>query len=650
MPESPELAIKAEVKMKKTILILSAVLLVLACAVGTTADSYAAEDVSGVYLLGTTTIAGNSSKLYFSMNFYSSGTVGRSCVCVYDVKSDGLTDTGTTIDFGGKIKKIRYGMNCLFVHIGDTLYYVDLKPADPVGRAVLLQKELLTFDADEHFVYCVFQSESGSLIYSKTPLSAFSDQSYTIPYKGSLLPFVQIGDLHADNGKIYFLGEEGKLLIRDVDTDSDVVKTPEDFGLSEGVLPEKVVSFGGNAYIVIGNKLIEVSSQLETIVLAGSDNIKVGDSAVVNGRIFILDSNEREGAKDIKEYLFFNGKPEFLRVALSNKTVTRELPDFKESTFDNAVSKGKYELVYALSYPSNVVYACSGKEGVYLEAQLLSPDQPVLILNYDTAKDFYLIAYNGKLGNIVKNDATLSVAHDRFREVRLNDEDRYRRGLNQTLTVFSVPSSGNGNVFGKDYSITDGNNILVQVLYELQGFDSEGVKWVYAYYRDEDGVSRYCFILSGDLTDVKKGEVVYTVMKASPDFGQKLRVYESDSALSDEVTSLPSGTLVNVYERVETSEGAMCFIKAEVNGTTCSGYVFANKLVEKGKLCSNEKIAIGLISISLLLIAGIIVLIKIAVKKRRKAPVTNGGSLSEKPAKKTADSADNNANSDDMGF
>ena len=643
--------------MKKTILILAALLILLIPIAGTqtlyeTRTAYADGSVSGVYLLGTTSMDGDSSRLFFSMNFYSSGTVGRSCVSIYEEKNGILTDSGRTVDFTGKIKRVRYGFNCLFVHIGDTLYFVDISRSDSTPRAVLLQKELLTFEADEQYVYCVFDGGEGELTYSKTSVTSFADEAYKIPFKGSLLPFSSVVDIHANDGKLYILDGEGKLLIRDVMIDSDVIV--KDLEL-EGSLPEKIVSVGSVTFLVYGAELISVpKSSQETVRLSLSEagKITVGDVAASENRIYVLDTDDSDGTRDIKEFVYENGTLSYAGVALGNCTLDAELPNFSENTFSNAVISGKYEIVYALSYPSNVVYTHEEGGELYLKGQVLSPDEPVLILNYDTAREFYLIVYKGKLGYIVKNDATLSVAHDLFKEIKPDVAGRYRKGVNQTLTVFSVPSSGGGNAFGRDYPTTGKNSVQVQVLYELQGFDSDGVKWVYAYYRDENGLSRYCFVLSGDLTDSKNGEVVYTLMKASPDFGKKLRVYESDSALSAEVAAVPSGTQVKVYESHENPDGReMCFVKVEVGGKIYSGYVFADKLVKVGELSSNEKVAIGLAILAVSLVAGVIVLVKVVRKKSRKAPdITSGASLSEKPLRKNREKDRDDGYGDDIGF
>lgn len=635
--------------MKRTLILLLLVLTLFSvCSVGASfASADEVEGTEGIYLLGTTSMDCDSSRLFFSQNFYSSGDVTRSCVKIYLYENGSFVDSGRAVDFSGEIKKIRCGLNRLFVHIGDTLYSVDLNDCLYTVRIIACQSELLTFEANESNIYCVFRSDSDEYKLSVTPIKNLDDEAYMIPSLGNLLPFSSVADIHSNGSYLYILNEEGSLLKRNFYSSSDVVYKDLSCG---DELPEKVftvfdktVLFNGNTYAFINDngELTEAAYILD----AGENAESVIDMITIDGRAFVLNKSSLYNSREVQELKFEENELYVIGTALRGNTIVANLPDFEEYTFGNTVLSGQYEMVYAISYPSNVVYTYDGDTDKYgkdtmLTGRIIAPNEPILILNYDTAEDFYLIMYNGRLGYIEKHDSTLAIVHDVFKEVSPSSSHRHRKNANQTLSVFSLPSTDGANAFLIDnYRVDFDNSIQVKVCYELNGFEAEGVKWVYASFIDDSGVIRYGFMLSGDLTDSENNEISYTMMKANPKFGQKLKIYESNTPLSEEVVSLVSGTIVNVYDEIEEQDNElmMCYVKVQMqDGTIYSGYVYKSSLIERDDLSIYQQFGIAIVITAVFVAIAAVIMIKYIGKNKvlKVSDVVKGDSLSYKSKNK----------------
>lgn len=635
--------------MKRTLILLLLVLTLFSVCSMTASFAMADEAIAtdGIYLLGTTSMDCDSSRLFFSQNFYSSGDITRSCVKIYLYENGSFVDSGKAVDFSGEIKRIRCGLNKLFVHIGDTLYSVNLNDGVYSSRIIACQSELLTFEADESNVYCIFRSDSNEYKLSVTPIKSLDDEAYMIPYLGNLLPFSSVADIHSNGTYLYLLNGEGSLLKRNLYSSSDVVYKDLSCG---DVLPEKVftlfgktVFFNGSSYAFIDDngELTEASH----ILNASNDTESVIDMITFDGRIYVLNKSKLYGSRELQELKFENDELAVIGAALRGNTISASLPDFEEYTFGNAVLGGQYEIVYAISYPSNVVYTYEGDIDKYgketmLTGRIIPPNEPVLILNYDTAEDFYLIMYDGRLGYIEKHDSTLATVHDVFKEVSPSSSLRHRKNANQTLSVFALPSTEGSNVFLIDnYKIAIDDSIQVKVCYELNGFDSDGVKWVYASFIDESGVIRYGFMLSGDLAASADNEITYTMMKANPKFGQKLKIYESNTPFSEEVASLVSGTIVNVYDEIEEQDNTlmMCYVKVQMqDGTLYSGYVYKSSLIEREELSIYQQFGIAIVITAVFVAIAAVIMIKYIGKNKvlKVSDVVKGDSLSYKSKNK----------------
>jgi len=573
---------------------------------------YAEETTSslmfeGKYLVDATSIDADYSRLFVAENYVAFGSVIKSRISVFSGTEGGeLVDTGSAIDFAGRIKRVRYAYNRLFVHIEDTLYMVDLMGNNEDSRRIILiDSNFVAFDVSEVNVYCIFDSVYGDhSMVNITPLDKLiSEEAMINPQESSYIQLLNGVDIHQSGGYLYIFGDGDKLVRRNISAHTDHFYNK--ITLPEGCTPERVLSFGNEVAVCGGNSLsfLNVNNEEQKMVTLEGDRdypIHIADVARIGENIFVLDTNDDDGFIDIKRYSSANGAITYHGSVLGNNTVSGELPDFHKSTFENQVLSGRYELAYATAYPSNVIYAVEGADSeCYLKGGILQPHDMIFILNYDTATDFYLIMFDGKLGYIQKHDETLSVAHAGFRSV----PDKSRRAMNQSLTVFSLPTSVNRNAFAiEQYDIEIGQEFRVNVHYEIRGFDSDNVKWVYASYTNGDGDLRFGFMYKGDLTRVADSGNIYEPMKANPAMGTKLNIYKEASVESEVILSVDSGERIRVYDKVN----GMYLVGVTVNGVVYTGYVADGLLVATTALTNNDIVGIiAIVSVILLIAAAI---------------------------------------------
>lgn len=599
--------------MKRVLIILTFIILLGLALVAPTVKEADAVTFDGVYLVGSTSMTTDGVRLYISENVKTGTDRIRSSVRVFTTDSS-VTEVGSA-SFQGEIKRIRYGNNKLFLHIGDTFYCCDVYAGlsnvsfgEPVS--IYVYEGLITFDVYGDKLYTLFERNNAFF----TNVCSIND----LPASGSFPEGTIAGvdnaiDICAQSNYLYILDASGavKFSANGVDnifsninydshTPTRLVRCVSDTAVSDGtrlwILPSSVS--GASVY---------------TELSANGTPLSIVDSVILNGKLLFLDISETNGRIDVKEFELQNGTAVYKGVLLGNNAVMGELPEFLNTTFSDNIKSAYYELAYTVAYPSNIVYTISEKNpDLHLEGTTLTETDTLLLIDRSHDSEFVLVLYDGKLGYIKYDEQAVNIVSASFSK----PQDPTRYSANQTFSVYSLPSTAaKGHYLTSFFSNAINRPIRVSLLYTLVGYDSPTEKWGYIAYSDDGGVLRYGFALLGDMRSPSDAETVYTIMRANPDYGTKLNLYNVASPSAEAITTIDSGDTVNVYNYVKDS---MSYVSVSKNGSLLYGYVFSNQLANKDELTRNESLAIVCAFVIVVLIVGCICFVVYNTKKHKK--------------------------------
>ncbi|MEG1923869.1 MAG: hypothetical protein RR307_05380 [Clostridia bacterium] len=562
-------------------------------------NKYIDEGFEGVYLIGSTSITTDGELLYICQNVTIMTNNVKSYIMTFRFENGSIVEVGERINFKGEIKRIRYGSGQLFAHIGDSLYMV----CNGESRIISVNENLIAFDADESNIYTLIESVEGkNCLINSTPINDLIDSGTQLPQSGSILGLSNPLDLIESNGNLYILGDMlgiRSVIKRNIMDNSDTI-----FKNFVNASAANRIHFFGQSVAICNKGMVWILPESNEKAIpsvsfkANGVDINIVDCITMNNnKEYFLNVCESDGKIEVKEYRIKENTFEFVQSILGNNAVRCNLPDFNKMNIENSITSGKYKLACAMGYPSNLVYTVEGKnKGFYLNGMTLKSTDMFLILDYDSAKEFYLILFDGKLGFISKNVDSLAIKQENF----VISTHIARQSANQKFMVFSLPATTMQNAYAT-LSVSDAinNPKNVNVIFELNGFDaavSNNAKWTYISYSDK-GELKYGFALKGDLKEIVQTDTVYTEMRANPEFGAKLNIYSIDSVLSDVVGIVNSGKKVRVYK----TNGDLYFISVEIDGKTVQGYALSSKLIKKNKFTVNE-------SAGILFILGIVAL------------------------------------------
>lgn len=587
--------------MKKLPLIISLMFLLCLC-IAASGSLRSAEAVTfeGIYLMGSTSMTDDGTRIYITDNIKTGSGRVRSSVRAFSVTGE-VKELGSKT-FQGEIKKVRYGGNKIFVHIGDSFFCCDVFVGEDsvefgTETPLFVYNGLITFDVYGGYLYTLF-TKDGSNYINVTSLTNLPSGG-TTP-EGTLAGVSDPVDICAQGSYLYILDKSGdvKMTVSEV----DYVLTGINYG---GNTPLRVLRTGSNAAVTDGTNLwilpAAVTGQIVEIPLSAQGmSLSIADAATIGGRRFFLDVSGASGRIDVKEFSFDSVSAVYTGVLLGNNAVMGDLPDFVLNTYSDCVSENYFELAYAVSYPSNVVYTVSDKNSeLHLEGVTLNETDLLLLINRSADSDFVLILFNGKIGYIRNDAASLSIVNTRF--VKQTETTRY--SANQTFSVYSLPSTAaRGHYLTAYYSDAIENPVRVSLLYTLSGYDGTE-KWGYISYTDEGGVVRYGFSLLGDVRLPSNEESHYTIMRANPYYGSRLNVYAGAGMLAEVSVTVGSGEKVNVYDFVE---GGRSYVSVTVDGKMYYGYADSDQLSAVGELTRNEALAIACALVILILIVACI--------------------------------------------
>ncbi len=569
-------------------------LLLLVCAIVPTFAFAAAGTASNIiYFLHPTAITVLDGKLFVADNIEN----GSSVLLCFDI-SDGEPVYDYTTEVQGDVTNLSVKEDGLYAVLTDKVIEYT------VGDKSLTVKQSFDVEGAVNFVWGVYGNDYVEYYASKEQLYRNNNGKFWGMGVGTLSNVKDI-DFIGDN--IYYLHGESEAKLQRwngkesaVDP-SDVVNSKLDISDSgaKGLFTRQTsgnsypgfFSDGVIAYVEIANESCNVVTMLNYDT---EHKGKIVDVVEDGGALYVLSDNN-----SVEIYTGNTGN-----YTVSSVIGTDTLPGEVPQSFTS------FTLVECVGYPSNIIFKTSGEHSV---ETLIDNATEYIVLGYDgdAQSDFYYVLAGDSFGWVKKSDGATAPADDgKLRVVDTSVSHGIVEYKTQFVSlgavwVYPLPRK----VFTPiafQQSATNRKDVTV-----LQRFTEGDTVWFFVRYDGdklgfvtEENIGR--FYLSANT----EGTVVVGERKANGKLFGYVQLYDNNNpeTMNDdhhaynekgEVNHLGSGTRVTLVEEYENGTALVQVVYGD--GSTTTGYCFADRLISVSALTTNAVFGLTVTGIAVVL-------------------------------------------------
>ncbi len=616
----------------KKLLGIAICLILLACFVAPTAvaETVTAED-DATYLFNPTAIAVVGNKLFVADNIEE----GKSVVLCFDVSGNKPAERKEfSITIDGEITNLSAKENGLYVVLRDKVIEYTLGQDELTLGQTFNVRDAVSFTPGYlNSVLTVYYASGGDVKMRNISSGSFMSTAGTF---NQVLDIVSVDEsVASDDEYLYVLYKNAENTLN-CDRLNNGLRPDDAFNSTEA--SSKVTEQAKGLFFWSANgknfpgmfsdntlSYVEVGAEIckeVPLLTYERQGATIVDAVANNGVIYILNSDRQvEVFKKITDVYTCTA-------TIGTDTRLGEVPSVE--AFDS------FTLVKSVGYPSNIVFKTQDEAtGVQ---QLVDNAEEYIVLGYEGSEtdSFHYVLYGDKFGWVKKSDGAASAQDDPNLSVvdtgMGDDIVNYKFVSLGAVWVYPLPRESFATDIKRfNQSATNRTDATV-----LQRFTEGDTLWYYVSYVSSDEVEQRGFVKAENVgvfmeADTSKTKVVGERKANGKLFGYVQLYDNNDPATMDdkhhaykrneqnetvEINHLSSGTRVTL---IKTYENGTALVQVMYDdGTTVTGYCFADRLIKTDALTTNASFGLIVTSVAIVL-AVVLAIVFVRRSKKKKA-------------------------------